>query len=141
MPLSDETTAEQSNPTEWQELRGHARHQTVEVLRLILILVQDAVILIAGFGAVFAYEHWLHSEHPFFQLALNLSSAFFLLLYVITVSVHVVQYVRGQVGGGAKSTLLGQYLAWAIVGGGVLAAGIALAVPNLRRESSAPPSV
>src|SRR5689334_6359258 len=112
---SDESLENISRPNEWRELRGHATHQTVEVLRLILILVQDAVILVVGFGAEFAYEHWLHSEHPFFQLAINLSSAFFLLLYVITVSVHIMQYVRGQVGA-TKSTLLGQYLPWAIIG-------------------------
>ena len=81
---------------EWQELRGHLRHQAVEVLRLIAILVQDAVILVAGFLAEFAYERWLHSEHPFFQFAVSISSAVFLLLYVVTVTVHVVQYVRGQ---------------------------------------------
>ena len=128
------TATEQSNPTEWQELRGHARHQAIDVIRLILILLQDAVILVVGFGAEFVYDHWLRSEHPFFQLAINLSSAFFLLLYVITVSVHIVQYIRGQVGG-TKSNLLGQYLPWAIIGGGVVASGVALSLPTFHRET------
>ncbi|MBI4465798.1 MAG: PD40 domain-containing protein, partial [Acidobacteria bacterium] len=115
----------------WQELRGHAQHQTIEVLRLIFILLQDAVILVAGFVAEYVYEHWLHSEHPFFQVAVSMSSAFFLLLYVITVTVHVVQYVRGQVGA-KKTTWLGDKLPWAIIGGGVLAAAVALTVPSFR---------
>ena len=108
MQPSSDIAPEESHSNEWQELRGHARHQTVEVLRLILILLQDAVILVAGFLAEFAYEHWLHSSEPFFQLAIRLSSALFLLLYGITVTVHVVGYVRGQLGG-TKATLLGQY--------------------------------
>lgn len=52
-------TTEPRAPSEWEELRGRLRHQSVEVLRLIAILVQDAVILLAGFLAEFAYEHWL----------------------------------------------------------------------------------
>ena len=68
MQPSNEIAPEESRPNEWQELRGHARHQTVEVLRLILILLQDAVILVAGFLAEFVYEHWLHSSQPFFAL-------------------------------------------------------------------------
>ncbi|MBI1954925.1 MAG: PD40 domain-containing protein [Acidobacteria bacterium] len=137
MQPSDEIATEQSRSSEWQELRGHVQHQTVEVLRLIAILVQDAVILVAGFIAEYAYEHWLHSEHPFFQLAVSLSSAFFLLLYVITVTVHVVQYVRGQVGA-TKATWLGDKLPWAIIGGGVLAAAIALTMPSFRSVAVAP---
>ena len=81
---------------EWEELRGRVRHRVAEALDLITILLQDAVILLAGFFAEFAYEKWLHSEQPFFQFAISVSSAVFLLLYVVTVTVHVVQYVRGQ---------------------------------------------
>ncbi|MBI4460255.1 MAG: PD40 domain-containing protein, partial [Acidobacteria bacterium] len=137
MQPSDEIATEQSRSSEWQELRGHVQHQTVEVLRLIAILVQDAVILVAGFIAEYAYEHWLHSDHPFFQLAVSLSSAFFLLLYVITVTVHVVQYVRGQVGA-TKVTWLGDKLPWAIIGGGVIAAAVAFTVPSFRSADVAP---
>lgn len=136
MEPTRESSVHTASSNEWRELRGHAQHQTVEVLRLILILLQDAVILVAGFGAEFLYEHWLHSSEPFFQLAIRLSSAFFLLLYVITVSVHIVQYVRGQVGQ-TNSSWLSQYLPWAIVGGGVLAAGVALTIPSLRWRPSA----
>ena len=107
-----------------------------EVLRLIAILVQDAVILLAGFLAEFAYEHWLQSSHPFFQLAVSLSSALFLLLYSITVTVHIVQYVRGQFGT-APASVLGQYLPWALAAGGVIAAAVAVTLP-LARETPPP---
>jgi hypothetical protein len=53
-------------PIEWEELRGRLRRRITEAIDLIAILVQDAVILLAGFVAEFAYEHWLHSSHPFF---------------------------------------------------------------------------
>lgn len=129
------TTVEPRVPSEWEELRGYLRHQSVEVLRLIAILVQDAVILLAGFIAEFAYEHWLHSSHPFFQLALNLSSALFLLLYGITVTVHVVQYVRGQFGA-TPATMLGQYLPWTLAAGGVIAAAVGVTVPRLGSEAT-----
>src|SRR5579872_129505 len=121
---------------EWDELRGHVRHQTIEVLRLIAILVQDGVILLAGFLAEFAYEHWLHSAHPFFQLAVSLSSALFLLLYGITVTVHIVQYVRGQFGT-APASVLGQYLPWALAASGVIAAAVAVTVPSFRHDVTA----
>ena len=129
MQPSPDIAPEESHSNEWQELRGHARHQTVEVLRLIIILLQDAVILVAGFLAEFVYEHWLHSSQPFFRLAISLSSALFLLLYGITVTVHVVGYVRGQLGG-TKATLLGQYLPWGLAACGVIAAAVAVTVPT-----------
>lgn len=71
---------------EWEELRGRVRHRVTEALDLITILLHDAVILLVGFLAEFAYERWLHSSQPFFQFALSLSSALFLLLYVVTVT-------------------------------------------------------
>src|ERR1700674_2993372 len=116
-----ETPEGSHGPNEWDELRRHLRHQAVEVLRLIAILLQDAVILLAGFLAEFAYEHWLHSSQPFFQLAISLSSAVFLLLYGITVTVHIVQYVRGQFGA-SSATKLGRYLPWALAAAGMIAA-------------------
>src|SRR5439155_18571812 len=109
--------------------------QTIEVLRLIAILVQDAVILLAGFLAEFAYEHWLHSEHPFFQLAVSLSSALFLLLYGITVTVHIVQYVRGQLGANSAG-VLGQWLPWTLAAAGVIAAAVTVTVPMFPRDGS-----
>ena len=133
MEPSHDIAPGESHSNEWQELRGHARHQTVEVLRLIIILLQDAVILVAGFLAEFAYEHWLHSSQPFFRLAISLSSALFLLLYGITVTVHVVGYVRGQLGG-TKATLLGQYLPWGLAACGVIAAAVAVTLPSFHGE-------
>lgn len=118
-------------PSEWQELRGHFRHQAVEVLHLVSILVQDAVILLAGFVAEFVYERWLHSSQPFFQFALSLSSALFLLLYGVTVTVHVVNYVRGQFGI-TPASLLGQYLPWALAASGLITAAVA-ALPDRHR--------
>lgn len=113
---------------EWLELRGRVRHRATEVIDLITILLQDAVILLAGFLAEFAYEHWLRSTHPFFQLAISLSSALFLLLYGITVTVHIVQYVRGQFGA-APASVLGQHLPWALAAAGVIAAAVAVTLP------------
>src|SRR4051812_46948906 len=109
--------------SEWQGLRRRVRQQAVEALGLIAILVQDAVILLAGFVAEFAYEHWLHSEHPFFQLAISLSSALFLLLYGITVTVHVVQYVREQLGT-ASGGLVGQWFPWTLAAAGLIAGAV-----------------
>ena len=129
MEPSHDTSPEASRSGEWQELRGHFRHQTVEVLRLISILVQDAVILLAGFVAEFVYERWLHSSQPFFQLAISLSSALFLLLYCITVTVHLVNYVRGQFGA-APASLLRQYLPWGLAAGGLITAAVAVTVPS-----------
>ena len=142
-------TAEPRSPGsgEWQELRGHVRHQAVEVVRLIAILVQDAVILLAGFLAEFAYEHWLHSEHPFFQYAISISSAVFLLLYVVTVTVHVVHYVRGQLGttpaGRVGEFLLTRLpgrerLAWTVAAVALVAAA-ALTIPAVRRAREVAP--
>ena len=47
------------------------------------LIVESVAVMLAGFLAEFVYERWLHSSHPFFQLAINLSSALFLLLYGI----------------------------------------------------------
>ena len=87
-----------ANPGHTDGLGARLRHRAEEAIDLISILVQDAVILLAGYLAEFAYEKWLHSEQPFFKVAINLSSSLFLLLYVITVTVHVVNYVRGSFG-------------------------------------------
>ena len=99
--VSDLDTVEPTHDrasAEWGALRGRLRHRFVEAIDIITILLQDAVILVAGFLVEFAYERWLRSSHPSFQLAVTLSSALFLLLYGITVTVHVVGYVRGQFG-------------------------------------------
>ena len=117
-------------PGDWDELRARLRQRFTQVIDLITILLQDAVILLVGFLAEFAYERWLHSSHPFFQLAISLSSALFLLLYGITVTVHVVQYVRGQFGS-APASLLGQYLPWGLAGCGVIAAAVGLRAQGL----------
>jgi Tol biopolymer transport system component len=120
-------------PGEWEELRGRLRHRVTEAIDLIAILLQDAVIVLAGFLAEFAYDRWLHSSQPFFQLAISLSSALFLLLYGITVTVHIVNYVRQQFGT-TPASVLGQYLPWALAAGGVIAAAVAVTVPSLRQE-------
>ncbi|MSO20157.1 MAG: tetratricopeptide repeat protein [Acidobacteria bacterium] len=82
--------------------RGAVRHQTVgmleEIFALLRILLQDAVILVAGFAVEFVFERWMHSEQPAFRVALNISSGFFLLLYGVMVTVHFVRYLREQVG-------------------------------------------
>jgi TolB-like protein/Tfp pilus assembly protein PilF len=103
---------------EWEHLRGNVRHQTVgmieEIFALLRILLQDAVILVAGFAVEFAFEHWLHSEQPAFRMALNISSILFLLLYCVMVTVHFVRYLREQVGTitpGTPSTASGAHVA------------------------------
>ena len=50
MDSPHDTAPQAPRSGEWQELRGHAQHQTIEVLRLILILVQDSVILVVGWA-------------------------------------------------------------------------------------------
>jgi hypothetical protein len=121
---------------EWQELGGDVRHHTVEVLRLIMILLQDSVILIAGFAIEFIYEHYLRSTQPFFRLAINISSAMFLLLYGVMVTVHVVNYVRKQFGATAAG-LFSQYLPWGLAAAGVIAAVVTMALPRFQSEPSA----
>lgn len=96
---------------EWQKLRKNLRRQAVDLLSVIAIFVQDAVILVAGFLAEFAYEKWLHNPHPFVLFAINISSGVFLLLYVVTVTVHVLRYVRGQFAPGPIGRLGRQFLA------------------------------
>jgi Tol biopolymer transport system component len=118
---------------EWQQLRGNVRHLTVgmlgEIFAILRILLQDAIILVVGFAVEFAFEHWLHSEQPFFRIAINISSAMFLLLYGVMVTVHVVHYVREQFGITAAG-LLTQYIPWALAAAGVIAAVVALNVPR-----------
>lgn len=86
----------------------------VEAIDIITILLQDAVILVAGFLVEFVYERWLQSSYPTFQLAITLSSTLFLLLYAITVTVHVVGYVRGHFRA-SSANVLGRYLPWGLV--------------------------
>ncbi|MSO21542.1 MAG: hypothetical protein EXQ56_14030, partial [Acidobacteria bacterium] len=93
-----------------------------------MILLQDSVILIAGFFVEYIYEHYLHSPQPFFQLAINISLAMFLLLYSVMVTVHVVNYVRKQFGS-TVATLFGKYLPWGLAGAGVIAAVISMNRP------------
>ena len=114
---------------DWDDLRRTLRHRAKEAVDLVSILVQDAVILVVGFLAEVVYERWLHSEQPFFRLAINLSSALFLLLYVITVTVHVVNYVRGQFGT-SSTTTMGRYLPWAVAGLAVIGAVGIAALPS-----------
>ena len=114
----------------WGDLPDRLRQRAAEAIDLISILLQDAVILLAGFLAEFASDKWFHSSHTFFQLATNLSSAVFLLLYGVTVSVHVVHYVRGQVGS-AEAGVLGRYLPWLVAGAAVIAAAVFATVPGL----------
>ena len=112
---------------EWQQLRGSVRHQTVgmlgEIFALLRILLQDAIILVVGFAIEFAFERWLHTEQPFFRLAINISSAMFLLLYGVMVTVHVVHYVREQFGTNAAN-LTDRWLPWGLAAAGVIAAVI-----------------
>lgn len=115
-------------------MRTRLRHRATEAIDIITILLQDAVILLVGFLAEFAYDRWLHSSQPFFQLAISLSSALFLLLYGITVTVHIVQYVRGQFGT-TPASLLGQYLPWGLAACGVIAAAVAVTLPNFGRDA------
>jgi len=95
-------------PSEWQELGRHIRHYAAESLRVITILVLDFVLVIAGFltGQLieFVDTHWLHLDpsEPFSQLPIRLSWGLFLLLYVITVAVHIVNYVKGEFGAGVE---------------------------------------
>ena len=114
-------------------MRGTVRHQTVgmlgEIFALLRILLQDAIILVAGFAIEFAFEHWLHSEQPFFKLAINISSAMFLLLYGVMVTVHVVHYVREQFGVTAAN-ITGNWLPWGLAAAGVIAAVVALNRPS-----------
>ncbi len=135
-----------SGPEEWEQLRGSVRHQTVgmlgEIFALLRILLQDAIILVVGFAVEFAFEHWLHSEQPFFRLAINISSAMFLLLYGVMVTVHVVHYVREQFSITAAG-LLTQYIPWGLAAAGVIAAVIALNRSGTHQEpvASAGPSL
>ena len=134
--LSGAPHGEPDGAQEWRHLRGNVRHQTVEVLRLISILLQDAIILVVGFAVEFAFEQWIHTEQPFFRLAVNISSAMFLLLYGVMVTVHVVHYVQEQFGATA-ATVFGQYLPWALAAGGIIAAVIAMNRPGAQQESVA----
>ena len=130
---------------DWDDLRRTLRHRAKEAVDLVSILVQDAVILVVGFLAEVVYERWLHSEQPFFRLAINLSSALFLLLYVITVTVHVVNYVRGQFGT-SSTTTMGRYLPWAVAGLAVIGAVGIAALPSFsggngaKRDEAPPPA-
>ncbi|MSR22012.1 MAG: hypothetical protein EXR92_00390 [Gemmatimonadetes bacterium] len=81
--------------------------------------MQNGVILVAGFLAEVAYGRWLDSSHPFFQVVISLSSALFLLLYAVTVTVHLVQYVRGQFGT-TPANVFGQYLPWTLAAAGLI---------------------
>ncbi|MSO56448.1 MAG: hypothetical protein EXQ55_05935 [Acidobacteria bacterium] len=92
-----------------------------------------------GFLAEFVYKHWLHSTQPMFQLAINLSSGLFLLLYGVTVTVHVVEYVWGKFGGTPGRGGVTRYVPWALAAFGVLAAAFVIAVPNFGRGE--PPSM
>src|SRR6185295_6208063 len=125
MPGVEDNVAGEAGSSEWTAFGGRLRRRTIEALDLITILLQDAVILVAGFAAEFAYDRWLHSTHPFFQLAISLSSALFLLLYGITVTVHIVHYVRGQVDT-VSSGRWTRYLPWGLATVAVLAAGLAM---------------
>lgn len=128
-----------SSSGEWQELRGRVRRRAVEALDLITILLQDAVILLAGFLAEFAYEHWLRSSHPLFQLAVNLSSGLFLLLYGITVTVHVAEYLGDRFGSKAPaSSPIVRYALWTLAACGVIAVALVATVPNLRESLPLP---
>jgi Tol biopolymer transport system component len=117
-------------PTGWGDLSDRLRRRAAEAIDLVSILAQDSVILFAGFLAEYASDRWFHSSHGFFQLATNLSSAVFLLLYGVTVSVHVVHYVRGQMGAG-DAGVLGKYLPWGIAGAAVIAAAVFATIPRL----------
>lgn len=123
-------------PSGWGNLSDRLRHRAAEAIDLISILAQDSVILFAGFLAEYVSEHWFHSSHGFFQLATNLSSAVFLLLYGVTVSVHVVHYVRGQMGA-ADAGVLGKYLPWTVAGAAVIAAAVFATIPRLSGAADA----
>ncbi len=128
---------------EWQQLRGSVRHQTVgmlgEIFALLRILLQDAIILVVGFAVEFAFERWLHTEQPFFRFAINISSAMFLLLYGVMVTVHVVHYVQEQFGTVAAN-ITGNWIPWGLAAAGVIAAVIAMNRPGVHSDAVGAPS-
>ena len=107
-----------------------------EIFALLRILLQDAIILVVGFAVEFAFERWLHTEQPFFRLAINISSAVFLLLYGVMVTVHVVHYVQEQFGTVAAN-ITGNWIPWGLAAAGVIAAVIAMNRPGTRGEQQA----
>ena len=94
------------------------------------------MILLAGFLAEFVYERWLHPTQPLFQFAISLSSGLFLLLYGVTVAVHVVEYVWAKFGGTPASSGFTRYLPWTLAAVGVIVAAVAIAVPNIGRRAT-----
>src|SRR5260221_11513602 len=120
-------------PGDWDALRVRIPHRATESLDIITILLQDAVILVAGFITEYAYEHWLISAQPFFRVAVGLSSALFFVLYAVTVTVHVTEYIWQRFG---SRTVYGprifKYLAPVLLITTIAGAALFALVPDLR---------
>ena len=91
MPLPDT-----SQQPDWKGLWLRTQRSAVTTLDIARILGFDGIILLMGNGIVSFVGKVVDSKDGFFALAEQLSHGLFLLLYGVTVAVHVVEFIREQ---------------------------------------------
>jgi hypothetical protein len=86
---------EQPHP-DWRGLWLRIQRSCVTTLDLFRIMFFDAVILILGNGIVQLTAKFVTENDGFFRVASRLSQGLFLLLYVIVVTFHIVEFFQEQ---------------------------------------------
>jgi hypothetical protein len=79
---------------DWRGLWFRTQRRCVTTLDLLEILLFDAIILVFGNGLVHLTSKFIVVGDDVFQVALKLSHGLFLLLYVIVVTFHIVEFVQ-----------------------------------------------
>jgi len=81
---------------DWRGLWLRTQRSCITTLDLLRILIFDAIILLVGNGLVQLTSRLGVASDGFFQVALKLSHGLFLLLYVIIVTFHIVEFIQEQ---------------------------------------------
>jgi len=81
---------------EWAGLWLRIQRSLITALDFSRILVFDAVILMIGYGVTHVTARWTDKRDDLFVVAVKLSHGLFLLLYVVVVVFHIVEFIKDQ---------------------------------------------
>jgi len=95
MNIPASAKAEVAKP-DWSGLWMRMQRSCVTTLDLLRILLFDAIILVFGNGLVQLTSRFVAQGDKFFDIALKLSHGLFLLLYIIIVTFHIVEFIQEQ---------------------------------------------
>jgi hypothetical protein len=98
-PTVHETPAPRSlEKPDWSGLWVRTQCRCVTTLDLVGILFFDALILFVAGGIIYTVDKLVKVDNAFFKAAVMLSGGLFLLLYVMVVWRHVVEFLQDRRG-------------------------------------------